>query len=70
MKEDDEQKIIFKTKHDFYKWLVIPFRLSNAPSTFMCQINHVLHVLGRFVVIYFDDIHVYNRNLKKNIEHM
>jgi hypothetical protein len=61
VKEEDTCKATFKERQGLYEWLVMPFGLCNAPTTFMFYMNDVLHpFLDSSVTLYLDHILVYN----------
>ena len=46
MKEADIPKTTFRTHEGHYEFLVMPFGLRNAPSTFQSLMNHVFHLFS------------------------
>jgi hypothetical protein len=62
IKDQDINKTSFQTRYRHYEFVVIPFRLTNAPTTFMCLMNNIFsQYLDKFVVVFIDDILVYSK---------
>ncbi|XP_062021178.1 uncharacterized protein LOC133737687 [Rosa rugosa] len=69
--EGDEPKTACVTRYGAFEFLVMSFGLTNAPATFYTLMNQVFQdYLDKFVVVYLDDIVVYNSTLEEHVEHL
>jgi hypothetical protein len=51
---------MFRTIYGHYKFMVVPFGLSTAPTIFTCLMDGVfMKYLDRFVIVFLDDILIY-----------
>jgi hypothetical protein len=71
IRESDILKIAFHTRYGLYEYIVMSFRLTNAPAYFMYLMNKVfMEYLDKFVVVFIDDILVYPKTKEEHEKHL
>ena len=65
------EKMACHTRYGTYKFLVMPFGLCNAPSTFTTLMNIIFRQeMDDFVIVYIDDILVYSKTAEEHARHL
>jgi hypothetical protein len=67
----EEFKTSFQTHTSHFEFVVMPFGLSGAPGTFQGAMNTTLApLLRKCVLVFFDDILVYNKSYVDHLQHL
>ena len=71
MAEDSSEKTSFSTNLGQWEYLVMPFGLCNAPSTFQRLMNTIfVKGINSFIFVYLDDILIYRRSIGEHWDHL
>jgi hypothetical protein len=69
--KENKDLIIFRTKYETYKYLIMSFELINDSFIFQNFMNNILmNYLDEFVIAYLNDIIVYSNSKKKHVRHV
>lgn len=71
MDERSIEKTAFTTKEGIFEFTKMPFGLVNGPATFQRAMDELLsEFIGKFVVVYLDDIIIFRKSLAEHDSHL
>jgi hypothetical protein len=71
MHPDDIEMTTFGTHQGLFEFLVMPFRMMNAPTKFQAVMNEVLRpFLRQFMLVFFDDIFIFSLSWSEHLCHV
>ena len=71
VRETNILKTAFRTCYGHFKFTVMPFRLTIAPTAFMDLMHRVFQpYLDQFVVVFVDDILIYSQSEREHEDHL
>lgn len=61
----------FRTMYGLFEFLIMPFGLTNAPAYFIDMMHRIFNLyLDKFVIIFIDDILIYNKSEEEHSRHL
>ena len=71
VREADIPKTTFRMRYGHFEFIVMPFRLTNSPTTFMDLMHRVFQpYLDQFVMVFVDDILIYSKFEEEHDGHL
>ena len=71
LREEECERTAFKTPFGLYEFRVIPFGVTNAPQAFSAALSKIFQgFLGKFVLLYLNDILIFSRTPEEHLQHL
>ena len=71
MKSDDIEKTAFRTWYGHYEFLIMPFKIPNAPAVFIDLMNRFFkNYLDEFFIVFIEDIFIYSKDEDQHAKHL
>ena len=71
IKDEDVPTTAFRTPLGHFQFRVLSFGWTNAPATFQATMNSIFREqIGKFVLVYLDDILIFSKSLEEHARHL